>query len=169
MLRNLVLWHQRFRVAGTCDAETAIDRIQSLIAREARRIGLDERLMGRLDGRQLKVWRSAPLAQLGDTVELVAELREDGEGSAVEGVLRYRLRTRVQFIGCLLFAVLLALVGVLRSHGEAGSGTDLMAIGACVALATLFWIYSSKQMIGHQARFIRERLERALAGKGDAS
>lgn len=165
MLRHLVLWQLPLRVVGACNADTAVARIHSLLASEGRGIGIGERLVGRVRGRELRVWRSAPLAQLGDTVELAGELRDTEGGSAVEGVLRYRLRTRVQFVGCLLIAAALVLVGLARLGTDAG-GVELVAIGAGVGLATLLWIYSSRQMVEHQAHFIRERLAQAL-GEGD--
>ncbi|MDX1432062.1 MAG: hypothetical protein R3286_06395 [Gammaproteobacteria bacterium] len=168
MLRHLVLWQLPFRVASSCDADEAGRRIQSLIAREGGGIGISERLVGRIDGRHLRLWRAAPLAQLGDTVELAGELRDEGTGSMVEGVLRYRLRTRVQFIGCLLVALAIALVGLLRWHAGTPGGGDLLGIGAAVAAATLLWIYSSRQMVERQAGFIRARLEGVLGdGKTD--
>ena len=166
MLRYLVFWRQPLSVAGTCGPDTALGRIRALIAREGRGIGMAERLLGRIDGHRLEVWRAAPLAQLGDTVEFVGELRASGEGSVVEGELRYRLRTRVQFVGCLLLAAAIAAVGVLRLLADRDGG-DLIGIGAVIGVATLFWMYSSRQMVGHQARFIRERLAQAIEGDED--
>jgi len=157
---GFVFWQQPLRVSGPCDPRSAAGKIRSLITVSG--ITINERLMGAMDGDGVRVWRTAPFAQAGDIVEFRGVLRAEGEGSVVEGAVGYNLRTRFQFVGCLVLGVLLTAVGVLEWLRDAANGLQLAGIGAAVTLATLAWIYSSRKLVWKQIAFIEEQLTQAL-------
>ena len=119
--------------------------------------------MGVVEGDSMRVWRSAPLAQLGDIVEFRGVLRAEGEGSVIEGSVAYNLRSKLQFAGCLVLGLFLAGVGVLNWLQNLAPGKELAGVGAIVTIATLAWIYSSRKLVWKQIAFIEEQLAQAVA------
>ena len=162
MERGFIFWRKDLRVSGSCDPAAVAGRIQSLITVSG--ITVSERLMGVMEGDGIRVWRTAPLAQMGDIVEFRGVLRADGDGSVIEGSVAYNLRSRLQFIGCLVLGLLLAGVGLLNWLQDAAPGKELAGVGGIVTLATLAWIYSSRNLMWKQIAFIEEQLAKAVAG-----
>jgi hypothetical protein len=159
--RGLIFWEQDLQVSGSCDPDTVSGRIRSLITVSG--VTISERLVGAMDGGSIRVWRTAPLAQAGDVVEFRGVLRADGEGSVIEGSVGYNLRTKFQFIGCLVLGLFLAGVGLLNWVRELAPGIELVGVGGIVTIATLAWIYSSKKLVWKQIAFIEDQLARAVA------
>ena len=157
---GFVFWQKPLRLSGAADPASAAVSIRSLITVSG--IAINERLVGAMDGDALRVWRNAPLAQAGDIVEFRGVLRADGEGSVIEGSVGYKLRTKIQFVGCLALGVLLTALGLLQWLREASNGLQLAGIGALVTLGMLAWVYSSRKLVWKQIAFIEEQLTKAL-------
>lgn len=156
-----VFWTQRLRVSGPCNPGDVAGRIRSLINISG--VSVNERLVGALDGDNIRVWRTAPLAQAGDVVEFRGVLRAENDGSVIEGSLTYNLRTKAQFVGCLGFGLFLSAVGVAHWLQDLSPGKELAAVGAFVTFATLLWIYSSRKLAWKQIAFIEDELARSVA------
>lgn len=161
MNRGFIFWKQELRVSGPCDVGAVAGRIRSLVTVSG--VTINERLVGTVDSDRIRVWRTAPFAQAGDVVEFRGVLRADGDGSAIEGSVGYNLRTKVQFLGCLVFGLFLAGVGLLNWLRELAPGMELAGVGAVVTVATLLWIYSSKKLTWKQVAFIEDQLARAVS------
>ena len=155
---GFIFWKQALRVSGPSDLAAVTVRIRSLITVSG--VTVNERLMGAMEGETIRVWRTAPLAQAGDIVEFRGVLRAEAEGSVIEGSVAYNLRTKFQFVGCLVLGLFLALVGVINWMRDLTPGTELAAVGAVVTVATLLWIYSSRRLVWKQIAFIEEQLGR---------
>lgn len=160
MKDRFIFWQEHLRVNGPCNSVAAALNVRSLVTVSG--IAISERLVGSIDGDTLRVWRNAPLAQAGDVVEFRGVLRADGKGSVIEGFVGYSLRTKSQFVGCLVLGVLLTAAGLFEWTRAAGGGPGLAGIGAVVTLATLAWIYSSRKLAWKQIAFIEEQLNKAL-------
>ena len=126
-------------------------------------ISISERLMGVVEGDGIRVWRTAPLAQMGDIVEFRGVLRAEGEGTVIEGSVAYNLRSQLQFAGCLVLGLCLAGVGLFNGMQELAPGKELAGVGGIVTIATLAWIYSSRKLVWKQIAFIEEQLTKAVA------
>ena len=161
MREGFILWQQDLRVSGPCDPRAVAVRIQSLTTISG--LTAKERLIGAIDGDSIRVWRTAPLAQAGDVVEFRGVLRADGDGSVIEGSVGYNLRSKVQFFGCLLIGLSLTAVGLLHWLRDSTSGLDLASTGLFIAVVTLVWIYSSRQLTWIQIAFIEDQLARSVA------
>ena len=148
-------------MSGPRDPGDVAGRIRSLITVSG--VSINERLVGVMDGDDLRVWRTAPLAQAGDIVEFRGILRADGDGSVIEGCVAYNLRTKFQFVGCLVLGVLLAGIGLLNWLRETAPGMELAGVGGIVTIATLAWIYASRKLVWKQIAFIEEQLVKAAA------
>jgi len=161
MKEGFIFWNQGLRVSGPCDPGAVAGRIRSFISVTG--LTVKERLVGVVDGDRVRVWRSAPLAQAGDTVEFRGIIRADGDGSVIEGVVGYNLRARVQFAGCLVLGLLLTVAGLIQWLRDLTPGMDLAGVGLIVTVATLLWIYSSRRLAWKQVAFIEDQLARSVA------
>ncbi len=161
MKAGFIFWQQDLRVAGPRGLGAVADRIRSSITVSG--ITVNERLVGAIDGDNIRVWRTAPFAQAGDIVEFRGVLRADGDGSVIEGSVAFNLRTRLQFLGCLVLGLLLTGVGLLHWLRDLTPGMELAGVGAFVTVATLAWIYSSRQLAWKQIAFIEDQLARSVA------
>ncbi len=161
MKEGFIFWKQGLRVSGPCDPGAVAGRIRSLISVTG--LTVKERLVGVVDGDSVRVWRSAPLAQAGDTVEFRGIIRADGDGSVIEGVVGYNLRARVQFVGCLVLGLLLTVAGLIQWLRDLTPGMDLAGVGLIITVATLLWIYSSRRLAWKQVAFIEDKLARSVA------
>jgi hypothetical protein len=83
--------------------------------------------------------------------------------SAIEGAVGYNLRTKLQFVGCLVLGLVLTLIGLINWMRELAPGTDLVGVGVFVTVATLLWIYSSRRLTWKQVAFIEDQLARSVA------
>lgn len=161
---GFIFWNQPLRVSGPRGVADAAGTIRSLV--EVSGILLGERLMGSLEGDRVHVWRTSPLARAGDVVEFRGTLRAEGDGSVIEGQVGFNLRTRVQFVGCLVLGLLILGVGAVHWLRDATAGEQVVVVGAFITVATLVWIYSSRQLAWKQIAFIEGELARAVSGPG---
>lgn len=160
MKQGFIFWRQALHVSGSRDPAAVAGKIRSLITVSG--VTINERLVGAMDGDSIRVWRTAPLAQAGDVVEFRGVLRAEGDGSVIEGSVEYNLRTKLQFIGCLVLGLFLAAAGLLNWVRELEPGIELAGVGGIVTVATLAWIYSSKKLVWKQIAFIEDQLARAV-------
>ncbi len=161
MKEGFIFWRQELRVSGPCDPRAVAERIRSLISVGGRTA--TERLMGAMDGDQVRVWRTAPVAMTGDVVEFRGVLRAEGDGCAIEGTVGYNLRTKFQFVGCLALASFLTATGLFHWLRDLSSGIELAGIGLILTLVMLVWIYSSRELAWKQVAFIEDQLARSVA------
>jgi len=161
MKRGFIFWQQDLRVSGPCEPGTVASRIRSLTSITG--ITVKERLIGAIDGDSIRVWRTAPLAHAGDVVEFRGVLRADGDGSVIEGTVGYNLRTKSQFLGCLVLGVFLIAAGLLHWLRDSTQGLDLAGVGLILSVAMLVWIYSSRKLAWKQVAFIEDELTRSVA------
>jgi hypothetical protein len=159
MNEGFIFWQQALRATGPGSPATAISRLSSLLA--AGRFGGGNRLAGVMDGSRFRVWRTSTLTT--EVVECAGVIRAHGEGSIIEGTLRYKLATRIQFAGGLLLGTVLAIGGALQNLADAQPKSELAPVGLFILAAILVWIYSSSKMKKEQIRYITERLEEIVA------
>ncbi len=161
MKEEFIFWKQELRVSGPCDPRAVAGRIRSLISVGG--LTVKERLIGVMDGDHVRVWRTAPLAQAGDVVEFRGVLRAEGDGSAIDGTVGYNLRTKFQFVGCLVLGLFLTAVGLFHWLEDLSPGLELVGVGLIITVATLLWIYSSRKLTWKQVAFIEDQLARSVA------
>lgn len=161
MKEEFIFWKQELRVSGPCDPRAVAGRIRSLISVGG--LTVKERLIGAMDGDHVRVWRTAPLAQAGDVVEFRGVLRAEGDGSAIDGTVGYNLRTKFQFVGCLVLGLFLTAVGLFHWLEDLSPGLELVGVGLIITVATLLWIYSSRKLTWKQVAFIEDQLARSVA------
>ena len=161
MKEGFIFWKQELRVSGPCDPRAVAERISSLISVGG--LTVKERLIGEIDGDSVRVWRTAPLAQAGDVVEFRGVLRAQGDGSAIDGTVGYNLRTKFQFVGCLVLGLFLTAVGLFHWLRDLTPGIELVGVGLIITVATLLWIYSSRKLTWKQVAFIEDQLARSVA------
>lgn len=154
-----IFWHQPLCIAGPASIEQTTARLREQLS--AGRFSLRDRLVGSLKGTRLQVWKQNLAGYAGDIVEFDGELRVADTGSVIEGRLRYRLQTRIQFSGLLVIGLGLLATGLLRqlSSGDA----QLLILGGVVTAVTLAWIYAGSQTRHLQIRFIEDQLRDAMA------
>jgi len=156
-----IFWEEELRVAGPGTMANTVTRLRAQFS--AGRFSMSERLSGSMDGPRLRVWKASALGQAGDAVEFDGLLRPGGDGTLIEGTVRYRLATKVQFIGLLVIGLVLAAAGIFRELAGTAPGGELLVIGASVSAVTLLWIYSSHRMRHEQTQFIEARLNDVVA------
>lgn len=155
-----IFWEEALRVAGPGTMADAVTRLRAQFS--AGRFSMSERLSGSMDGPRLRVWKASVLGQAGDAVEFDGSLRPGGDGTVIEGTVRYRLATKVQFIGLLVIGLVLAAAGIFRELAGTAPGDELLVIGASVSAVTLLWIYASHRMRHEQIQFIQARLNEVV-------
>ena len=163
MREPLIFWERGLRVTGPGAPADVAARLQSLLA--ATRFSLGERLVGRIDGARLRVWRKTPLAGHSDVVQFEGVIRPDDAGTAIEGTVRYKLATRIQFLGLLAIGVALAAIGVVRMLSLPDAGGDLAAFGLFMAILAAAWICAGHGMRGRQIEFIESKLAEAVGAR----
>jgi hypothetical protein len=157
----LIFWEQPFRVAGPGLTANAVARLNAQFS--VGRFGSKERLTGSLRGSRLKAWRATLLGRAGDVVEFDGEIRSAGDGTVIEGVVRYQASTKIQFAGLLAIGVLLTVAGVTQELSGTAVGTELLGLGLFVTVVTIAWIGSSAGMRHVQVRFLEEKLSEIVA------
>lgn len=155
-MARLIFWEQPFRVAGAGSTANAVARLSAQFS--VGRFGSKERLTGSLRGSRLKAWRATLLGRAGDVVEFDGEIRSAGEGTVIEGVVRYQAATKIQFAGLLAIGVLLTVAGVTQKLSGTAAGPELLSVGLFVAVVAALWIGSSAGMRHVQVRFLEEKL-----------
>jgi hypothetical protein len=161
MVKPLIFWEQPLRVAGPGATANAVARLNAQFS--AGRFGSKERLSGSLRGSRLTVWRATLLGRAGDVVEFDGEIRSTGEGTIIEGAVRYQSATKIQFAGLLVIGMLLTAAGVTQKLSETVTGPGLLGLGLFVTVVTVLWIMSSAGMRHVQVRFLEEKLGEIVA------
>lgn len=156
MREPLIFWERPLCVTGPGAPAEVAARLQSLLT--ATRFSLGERLVGRIDGTRIRVWRKTPMAGASDIVQFEGVIRPAGAGTAIEGLVRYKLSTRIQLLGFFAIGVLLCAAGVIRMVNLPEAGGDLAAFGLFIAFVASAWIYASHGMRGRQIEFIETKL-----------
>lgn len=156
MKERLIFWERPLRVTGPAAPVDVAARLQLLLG--VNRFSLGERLVGRIDGAVVRVWRKTPLAGHSDVVQFEGVIRPEGRGTAIDGTVRYKLATRIQFLGMLGIGVLLAAVGTIRLLNQPGSGSDLAAFGLFISVIAAAWIGASHAMRNRQIEFLESKL-----------
>jgi len=144
------------RVAGPGSTANAVARLNAQFS--TGRFGSKERLAGSLRGSRLRAWRATLLGRAGDVVEFDGELRLSGEGTIIEGTVRYQSATKIQFVGLLAIGILLTAAGITQRFSGTAAGTELLGLGLFVTVVTAVWIVSSAGMRHVQVQFLEEKL-----------
>jgi hypothetical protein len=158
---RLIFWEQPLRVAGPGSTANAISRLNAQFS--TGRFGSKERLTGSLRGSRLKAWRATMLGRAGDVVEFDGEIRSTGDGTVIEGTVRYQSGTKIQFAGLLAIGVLLTIAGVAQRMSETTTGPGLLGLGLFVTIVTVLWIGSSAGMRHTQIQFLEQKLGEIVA------
>jgi hypothetical protein len=161
MKEGFIFWEQEVRITGPGTPAAAAARLTSLLS-VAGRFGSGNRVAGVMDGSRFRVWRTSALTT--EVVECAGVIRAYGDGSLIEGKLRYKLATRIQFAGGLVLGVMLAVAGALQKLADPQPNSELAAVGLFILAVILVWIYTSNKMKHEQVRYITERLEELVAG-----
>jgi len=103
------------------------------------------------------------LGRAGDVVEFDGEIRSAGEGTVIEGVVRYQAATKIQFAGLLAIGVVLTVAGVTQKLSGTAAGPELLGLGLFVTVVTVLWIGSSAGMRHVQVQFLEEKLGGVMA------
>ena len=156
MKEGFIFWEEPVRVTGPAAPATAASRLAAVLA-APRRFGSGNRLVGIMDDSGFRVWRTSTLTT--EVVECAGVIRAHGDGSVVEGTLRYKLATRIQFAGGLLLGALLAIGSTLQTLADPQPKSELVPLGVWVLATILIWIYTSSKTKSEQTRYIAERLE----------
>jgi hypothetical protein len=128
-------------------------RLQGVLS--AGRFSLRDRLVGSLKGARLRVWKQNLAGYAGDFIEFDGTLKAGDTGTIIEGTLKYRLQTKIQFGGLLVISAGLLAAGLMRHiHG---TDSQLLALGGFITILTLAWIYASRRTRHLQIRFIEEQ------------
>jgi hypothetical protein len=160
LAEGFVFWAEELRVSGTSTREAAERKLNVFLYETS--LTIRERLTGTLEGPVLNVWRSVPFGQAGDVVEFRGTIKPGDDGTVIEGVVAYKLRTKIQFLGCLGFGVVLAVLGAIQTLRAVELGPELSTIGAVITVGTLLWIFASRQMAQAQISFISDKLAEAV-------
>ena len=88
MKEGFIFWEEPLRVTGPAAPATAASRLTAALA-APRRFGSGNRLVGIMDDSGFRVWRTSTLTT--EVVECAGVIRAHGDGSVVEGTLRYKL------------------------------------------------------------------------------
>ena len=160
-MKQLIFWEQPLRVAGPGSTANAVARLNAHFS--TGRFGSKERLAGSLRGSRLRAWRATLLGRAGDIVEFDGELHPSGEGTIIEGTVRYQAATKIQFVGLLGIGVLLTAVGITQRFSGTAAGSELLGLGLFIAVVTVIWVVSSAGMRHVQVRFLEEKLGEVVA------
>ena len=161
MLKEIILWRASFRVAGPRPVGQVTAALAAHLAQT--RFGMGERMVGKIEGERLRVWRKSIASFAGDIVQFEGAVRAENGGTVIEGFLQYKLGAKVQFIGLLAIGALLALAGAFRYFAGGEAEAHAFGFGMLVFVSTLIWVYSSSRMKGDQIRYLEGRLREFVA------
>jgi hypothetical protein len=159
MRENLIFWEKPLRVSGAVPPDEAAARLKALF--QSARFGFGERIAGAIDGNRVRAWRRAAIAA-SDVVRFEGRIAPEGDGTVIEGTVRYNLATRIQFAGTLAFGLFLACGGLLEKWRDGSGGNDMLAVGGLVSALAVVWIYASSRMKGVQIEFLRQQFSAVL-------
>lgn len=158
---KFVFWQQPLRVMGPATAAQAEEKLRAMVY--PKMFSMQDRLAGKMKAEHIRVWKASNVAFAGDVVEFEGALRPDNAGSIIEGRLRYKTRSKIQFIGLLAMGVGYSVIGLFQKLSATQPEGNLLAVGGAVTFITLFWIYASVQMRHTQIEFIEAKLNEAVA------
>ncbi len=161
MIKNFIFWQQDLRVEGPATSSQAAARLRDMLM--IRQFSMKDRLAGVLDMNHVRVWKTTTVGIAGDVVEFEGVLRPGHEGTIIEGRLRYKTHSKIQFVGLLATSLGFVLVGAFQKLSGMQPASDLLSIGGVVTFITLFWIYASSQMRHTQIEFIEASLKQLVA------
>jgi len=159
---GLIFWRIPFRTAGPRPVGEVTGALDAYLAQT--RFGVGERMVGRLEGQRLRVWRKSLASFAGDVVEFDGTMRAENGETVIEGTMQYRVSAKVQFVGLLVLCGLLALAGAFRYFASGEAGVRAFAFGALIFAGSWVWVYSSSKMKGDQIRYLAGRLEEFVRG-----
>jgi len=148
-------------VAGPGSMANAVTRLNAQLA--IGRYSTKDRLTGSLRGAQLRVWKASVLGRAGDVVEFDGEVRAGGEGTVIEGKVRYQAATKLQFAGLSAIGLSLLGAGLMQKLSGSAAGPELLGLGLFITAVTALWIGSSAGMRHVQVQFIAERFREIVA------
>ena len=161
MITQLLFWRTPFRAAGSCSADTAARRLETLLS-TTRRFSAEERLVGRKEGMRFRVWKRTLLGGSADVVQLEGRITQGDGGALVEGSFSYKAATKVQFIGFLAMGLFIAANGVFQKLGGSAAAGNVIFLGGGIAGVTAAWILGAYWMKDRQIEFLRSRIEQTL-------
>ena len=162
MSSALIFWRRPFRMTGACTAATAALRVRSLLSTSAR-LSAGERIVGRIDGMHFRIWKKTLFGASADVVQLEGQIEAAEGGAVVEGSFSYKAATKIQFIGFLVFGVLIAASGVLQNLAGSATANNVIAFGCGITLLTATWVVSAGWMKGRQIDILESSLREILA------
>lgn len=158
---KFIFWQQALRVAGPATTTQAEARLRAMLS--IRQFSMQDRLAGFADTHRIRVWKTTTVGIAGDVVEFEGALHPGNEGSVIEGTLRYKTHSKIQFLGLLAISLGFLLIGIFQKLSSTQAGENLLGVGGVVSFITLFWIYASSQMRHTQIEFIEAKLNEAVA------
>lgn len=164
MSEGYIFWQRPLRLVGPCPAETAAARLRALLTAPAR-FSAEERLLGRIDGRQFRVWKKTLLGASADVVQLEGRIEVGPQGSVIEGTLSYRAATKLQFVGFLVLGLVIAASGVLQKFSGSAGADQVILFGGALATITGLWVVTARHMKGRQIEFLESRLQEVIASE----
>ncbi len=164
MSAALIFWRQPLRIAGACSAETAALRLGALLSTSAR-FSAGERIVGRIDGMRLRIWKKTLFGASADVVQFEGLIEAASDGVVVDGAFSYKAATKIQFIGFLALGILIAASGVFQKLAGGATANDVIAFGSGIALVTATWIVAADWMKGRQIDFLESSVWAILAAE----
>ena len=157
MLKDIIRWRAPLRIAGPRPVGEVLAALRAHLAQT--RFGVGERMVGKLEGERLRVWRKSIASFAGDIVEFKGVVRAENGGTVIEGSIQYKLGAKVQFVGLLAISALIAVAGALRYFAGGEAEAQAFWFGIVIFVSTLIWVVSSSRMRGDQVRYLELRLE----------
>ena len=159
----LIFWEQPLQVTGPGSTANAVARLNAQLS--GGRFSTKDRLTGSFRGDRLRVWKASILGRAGDIVEFEGTLRATGEGTAIEGRVRYQTATKIQLAGLLAVGVLLLVTGLAQKSLESAVGPELLGMGLFISIVAAIWIGSSAGMRHTQVAFLEEKFREIVGAK----
>lgn len=160
-MKPLIFWEEPLRVAGPGSMANAVTRLNAQLA--IGRFSTRDRLIGSLRGARLCVWKASVLGRAGDVVEFDGEMRAGGEGTVIEGTVRYQKATKIQFAGLTVIGLSLLGAGLIQKLSGSTAGPEMLGLGLFITAVTALWIGSSAGMRHVQVQFLAERFREIVA------
>ena len=168
MSDGFIFWQRPVRIVGSCRAEVAATRLRGLLSTSARFSG-EERLLGRVDGREFRVWKKTLFGASADVVQLEGRIDAGPEGAVIEGTLSYRAATKLQFVGFLVLGLAIAASGILQKLSGGANADPVIGFGAALFVITGLWVVTARSMKATQIAFLESRLQEMLASEAPSA
>lgn len=164
MSDGFIFWQRPLRIAGPCPAEVAAARLRGLLSVPAR-FSAEDRLLGRIDGREFRVWKKTLFGASADVVQLEGRIDAGPEGAVIEGMLSYRAATKLQFVGFLVLGLAIAASGAMQKLSGSATADPVIVFGAALVIITGLWVVTARTMKERQIDFLESRLREVLASE----